>query len=248
MDINSDVGERPSALMDGSEELLIRFISSANIACGGHAGDITSMQKVVRMCLSHGVVIGAHPSYPDRDNFGRSKLSLPASELEASIRNQVAALVKVAASEGAMVHHVKPHGALYNGAVTDQETAASIAQAVAAIDKNLTLVGLAGSPILKVWEAAGFAVVGEAFADRRYEPDGTLRPRGYPDAVITSPGEAAQQALRIAQEGIIIAVDGTLLAVAAQTICIHSDTQNALTIAAEVRRSLESVGVRVGPF
>jgi UPF0271 protein len=248
IDINSDVGERALALEDGSEELLISLISSANIACGGHAGDAASMDAVVGLCVRYGVKVGAHPAYPDRAGFGRSKTALSASELEASVRGQVGSLAVVALRAGVKMHHVKPHGALYNVAAKDKEVAASIGRAVSAIDKSLILVGLDGSAMLDVWKSAGFAVVGEAFADRRYEPDGTLRSRSYADGLITDPGEAARQAVRIAKDGLICAVDGSKLPVQARTICIHSDTQNAVAIAAEVRRKLEAAGVVVGPF
>lgn len=248
IDLNSDVGERPAALEDGSEELLMRLISSANIACGGHAGNAASIGAVIKLCLAHGVSIGAHPGFPNRAGFGRTVLDLPPHVLEDSLREQLENLVDVAARLGARVRHVKPHGALYNVAVKDNDIAAMIARSVAAVDRSLVLVGLAGSSMLDVWSDQGFAVIAEAFADRRYEPDGTLQPRNVTGALIIDPGEAAQRAVRIAQDGVVIAVDGTELAVDAQTICIHSDTQNAIAIAAEVCRCLQAVGIEVGSF
>lgn len=248
MDINADLGERPLAVVDGSEERLIRLISSANIACGGHAGDAASMRAVIRLCLDSGVNVGAHPGYPDKSSFGRRRLDLPPSQLESSLREQVGMLVDVATSLGTMVHHVKPHGALYNEAAVNRELARSIARAVAAANKHLILVGLAGSAMLEVWKAEGFRVVGEAFADRRYEADGSLRPRRFADALITDPFEAAEQALRIARDGVVVAVDGTRITVDAQTLCIHGDTENAIAIATEVRSRLLTVGGGVSPF
>ncbi len=235
VDLNSDVGERASALLDGSEEQLLHLVSSANIACGGHAGDAASMKAVVTMCLACGVSIGAHPGFPDRARFGRTTIDIPASKLEASLREQVEGLLNVSAGIGATVRHVKPHGALYNAASKDRSFAEIIANAISSVDKNLVLVGLAGSLMLDVWRSAGFTVVGEAFADRRYEPDGTLRSRSLGDALITNPDHAATQAGGIVCDGVVVAVDGSRLAVQAQTICIHGDTENAIVLASRIR-------------
>jgi UPF0271 protein len=248
MDINADVGEQPMALADGSEERLIRLVSSANVACGGHAGDAASMRSVIKLCLSLGVRIGAHPGYPDKPGFGRRKIDMPLAKLESSLREQIGQLAEVAAGLGTKLGHVKPHGALYNEAVVNPELARSITRAVAVIDKSLVLVGLAGSATLEVWRAEGFRTVGEAFADRRYEADGSLRPRRFPDALITDPSEAGEQALGIARDGIVVAVDGTRVNVGAATICIHGDTQNAIAIATQVRSRLLIAGVAVNPF
>ena len=248
IDLNADTGERPLALQDGSEEKLLRFVSSANVACGGHAGDATSMKAVVQICRTLGVGLGAHPGYPDRAGFGRSKLEMPASQLEASLIEQMRDLAEIAAASGLRVRHVKPHGALYNEASKNRELATIIARSVAAVDHKFVLVGLAGSLMLEVWKTEGFHVIGEAFADRRYEPDGSLRPRGFTDALITNPAEAAEQALRIASEGKITAFDGTTFFVEAQTICLHSDTSNALQIASEIRLRLSAAGIEVTSF
>ena len=248
IDLNSDVGESPAALADGSEDRLLRLVSSANIACGGHAGDASSMRAIVKLCLAYGVGLGAHPSYPDRANFGRTRIELSQPDLKASIREQVESLLVVAAGVGVTVHHVKPHGALYNAAARNAELAAIIADAVSSVDRRLVLVGLAGSVMLGVWKSAGFTTVGEAFADRRYEPDGTLRSRTLPDALIVDPVEAARQALSIARDGVVLATDGSRLSVKAQTICIHGDTANATSIASEVRHHLHDAGISVVPF
>jgi UPF0271 protein len=248
IDLNSDVGEFPAALVDGSEDRLLRLVSSANIACGGHAGDVSSMRAVVRFCLAHRVAIGAHPAYPDRAGFGRTRIEISDSDLKASIKQQVESLMTVAGDLGATVRHVKPHGALYNAAVRNADLAATIADAVSDVDRRLILVGLAGSVMIKVWKDAGFATVGEAFADRRYEPDGTLRSRTFADALITDPAEAGQQAFSIAHDGMVRVSDGSLLSVEAQTICIHGDTPNAASIASEVRSRLNHAGISITPF
>jgi UPF0271 protein len=248
IDINADVGERSEALLDGSEEQLLRVVTSANIACGGHAGDATSMRSVVRLCQSLGVSIGAHPGYPDRPGFGRSRLKLQLSELEGSLVKQIGALFEIASLCGAIVHHVKPHGALYNAAATDRDLAATIARAMAIVDRNAVLVGLAGSLMLDVWRDFGLSVVAEAFADRRYEADGSLRARTLPDALIVDPLEAAAQALLIVKTGGVKSYDGTAVQISAQTICIHGDTSNAVIIAGAVRRALEHSSVVLKSF
>ncbi|TSA16552.1 LamB/YcsF family protein [bacterium] len=248
VDLNSDVGERASALLDGSEEQLLRLVSSANIACGGHAGNAASMKAVVTMCLACGVSIGAHPGFPDRARFGRTKIDIPASKLEASVREQVESLLDISAGVGAIVRHVKPHGALYNAASKDRWFAEIIANAISSVNRNLVLVGLVGSPMLDVWRSAGFTVVGEAFADRRYEPDGTLRSRSLGGALITNPEDAATQAGGIVCDGVVVAVDGSRLTVQAQTICIHSDTENAIALASRIRTHLLGAGVTIEPF
>jgi 5-oxoprolinase (ATP-hydrolysing) subunit A len=243
IDINADVGERTEAILDGSEERLLRIVTSANIACGGHAGDAASMRSVVRLCHSLGVSIGAHPAYPDRHGFGRTRLNMPLSELEGSLVEQIDSLLEIASPCGAIIRHVKPHGALYNAAATDKDLALAIVRAVANIDRNLVLVGLAGSLMLDVWRDSGFSVIAEAFADRRYEANGTLRSRALPGALITDPLEAATQALRIVKEGVVEGADGSAVQLDAQTICIHGDTSNAVLIAGTVRMALEQSGV-----
>jgi UPF0271 protein len=248
IDINADVGERTEALLDDSEERFLRIVTSANIACGGHAGDATSMRSVVSLCQSLGVSVGAHPAYPDKQGFGRSRLNMPLSELESSLVEQISSLLEIASLHGATVRHVKPHGALYNAAATDKDLALAIARAVANIDRNLVLVGLAGSLMLDVWRDFGFSVIAEAFADRRYEADGALRSRALPGALITDPLEAATQALRIVKEGVVESADGSAVQLDAQTICIHGDTSNAVLIAGTVRMALEQSGVVLKSF
>ena len=243
IDLNCDMGELPEAIADGTQESLMRSITSVNIACGGHAGDEQTMKTTIEQALRWKLAIGAHPGYPDRANFGRLELKLSLNEISASIFEQVKALADVAARCGARVLHVKPHGALYNQAVRNRELAEAIAQGVARWNRDVVLVGLAGSPMLDVFREAGFAVAAEAFADRRYDADGTLRSRKFEDALIRNPAEAAQQALSITQRGVVVAHDGTEVAVDAQTLCIHGDTPGAPEIASTVARSLREAGV-----
>jgi UPF0271 protein len=243
IDVNCDMGELPAAIADGTQESLMASLTSVNIACGGHAGDERTMRTTVEQALRWKLAIGAHPGYADRANFGRVELQLSANEIADSVYRQVCALAKIAAGCGARVVHVKPHGALYNQAVKNRELAKAIAEGVAKWDKDTVLVGLAGSPMLKVFREAGFAVAAEAFADRRYEADGTLRSRTFEDALIRNPEEAAWQALGIAERGIVIASDGSEVSADAQTLCIHGDTPGAPAIAAAVARALREGGV-----
>ncbi len=243
MDLNCDMGELPEAIADGTQEALMRSITSANVACGGHAGDEQTMRTTIEQALRWKVAIGAHPGYPDRANFGRLELKLPGAAVADSVYEQVKALAEIAAVCGAQLTHVKPHGALYNQAVRNRELAEAIAKGVARWRKDVVLVGLAGSPMLDVFREAGFVVAAEAFADRRYEPDGTLRSRKYEDALIRNPEEAGWQAVGIAERGVVIASDGSEVAVDAQTICIHGDTPGAVKIAGAVARTLRQGGV-----
>jgi UPF0271 protein len=203
------------------------------------------MRTTIEQAMRAGVAVGAHPGYPDRENFGRLELKMPAEAVANSIYEQVRALAEVAAKCGAKLVHVKPHGALYNQAVKNRELAEAIAQGVAKFSKDLVLMGLAGSPMLDVFREAGFAVAAEAFADRRYEPDGTLRSRKFEDALIRNPEEAAWQALGIAERGVVIASDGNEVPVDAQTICIHGDTPGSVQIAAAVARTLRDAGIKL---
>jgi UPF0271 protein len=223
LDLNCDMGELEDAQLEAA---LMEYITSANIACGGHAGDEATMERTARLAMARGVRIGAHPGYPDRANFGRVEIPMPAAEIERMARRQIERLDAVVRTLGGRIVHVKPHGALYNVAVRNAEVARAIASAVAAWDPRVTLFGLAGSAMLDVWRQMGLHVAAEAFADRRYEPDGTLRPRQFADALITDPREAAAQALRLAREG------------KAQTICVHGDTPGAAEILKACREAL----------
>ncbi len=246
IDLNCDMGEVPEAIADGTQEALMRSVTSVNIACGGHAGDERTMKTTVEQALRWKLAIGAHPGYPDRANFGRLELKLSGETIADTVFEQVRALAEIAAGCGARLAHVKPHGALYNQAVRDREIAKAIAEGVARWSRDVMLVGLAGSPMLGVFRGAGFAVAAEAFADRGYEPDGTLRSRKFEDALIRDPAEAGRQALSIVERGAVIACDGSEVAVNAETLCIHGDTPGAPEIAATVARMLREAGVTLG--
>jgi 5-oxoprolinase (ATP-hydrolysing) subunit A len=243
IDLNCDMGEMPEAIADGTQEALMRSITSANVACGGHAGDAATMRATIEQAQRASVAIGAHPGYADRKNFGRLELKIETAEVAESVFEQVKALAEIAKNCKARVVHVKPHGALYNQAVWNRDLANAISKGVAKWNRDVVLVGLAGSPMLDVFREAGFRVAPEAFADRRYERDGTLRSRKFQDALIRDPEAAAQQALLIVKKGIVTASDGSEVAVAAQTICIHGDTPGATAIAAAVSRTLREAGV-----
>jgi UPF0271 protein len=238
IDLNCDMGELPEAITDGTQESLMPSLTSVNIACGGHAGDSRTMKATIEQALRWKLDVGAHPGYPDRANFGRIELKLPPEMISDSVFEQVRALAEVAAECGAIVTHVKPHGALYNQAAANRVVAQAIADGVARWNRDVALVGLAGSLMLDVFRDAGFRVFAEAFADRRYEADGTLRSRRFEDALIRDPAEAGQRALRIAERGTVLASDGSEIVANAQTICIHGDTPGAPAIAAAVAKTL----------
>lgn len=248
IDLNSDLGERPEALLDGTEEMLVKMITSANIACGGHAGDAKTMEGVLRLCLKYGVGIGAHPGYPDRENFGRREMQLPLGEVENIVFDQVRTLLESAWKLGTALRHVKPHGALYNSAAKNRALAEAIGRGVRRLDKSLILVGLAGAPMLTVWKNLGMETAGEVFADRRYEPDGRLRHRSHTDALITDPADAVTQVMTFARQGYVVAIDGSQLPMEAQTICVHSDTPNAVAIATAITRQLSENDIDVWPL
>jgi UPF0271 protein len=223
IDLNCDMGELEDA---AHEAALMEHITSANIACGGHAGDEATMERTVRLALARGVRIGAHPGYPDRANFGRLEIPMTAGEIAQTVADQIRRLEAVVVRLGGRIVHVKPHGALYNVAVKNAEVARAIGEGVARWDRAVPIFGLAASPMLEVWRDMGLTPIGEAFADRRYEPDGTLRNRKFADALITEPAAAAAQALRLAREG------------KAQTICVHGDTPGSVEILRACRAAL----------
>jgi UPF0271 protein len=248
IDLNCDMGEVPEAITDGTQESLMPSLTSVSIACGGHAGDAQTMKATIEQALRWKLDVGAHPGYPDRANFGRLELQLPPQIIADSVFQQLRALAEVAADCGASVTHVKPHGALYNQAATNRLIAQAIADGVARWSRDAALVGLAGSLMLDVFCERGFRVAAEAFADRRYEPDGALRSRKFEDALIRDPAAAGQQALRIAERGTVIAHGGAELTANAQTICIHGDTPGAPAIAAAVAKTLRQAGVELTPL
>jgi 5-oxoprolinase (ATP-hydrolysing) subunit A len=248
IDLNCDMGELPEAIADGTQEALMPSFTSVNVACGGHAGDPQTMHSTIEQALRWKLAIGAHPGYPDRANFGRVELSLPPQAIADSVYQQVRSLAEIAARCKVSLTHVKPHGALYNQAAHNRQLAKAIAKGIAQWRTDIVLVGLAGSPMLDVFREAGFPVAAEAFADRRYEPDGTLRSRNHADALIHDPAEASRQALRIVEQRMVIARDGSKVAVNAQTICIHGDTPGATKIAVTVSETLRQAGVNLAPL
>jgi UPF0271 protein len=245
VDLNCDMGEMLEAITDGTQESLMPSLTSVNVACGEHAGDSRTMKATIEQALRWRLALGAHPGYPDRANFGRLDLDLPPEIIADSVFEQVRALAAVAAGCGACVVHVKPHGALYNQAAANRALAQAIADGVARWSRDVALVGLAGSLMLDVFREAGFRVAAEAFADRRYEADGTLRSRKFEDALIRDPEEAGQQALHIVERGTVVSCGGTEIAANAQTICIHGNTPGAPEIAAAVAQTLRRAGVEL---
>lgn len=248
IDLNCDLGEDPQRIRDGTDLALLELVSSANIACGGHAGDEFTMTETVRGAIERGVAVGAHPGYSDRAGFGRLELGLTPDQIEDTVLEQIRTLDGVARSLGTRLIHVKPHGALYHAAMTKPAVAQAIARAVGRVDAGLILVGMAGAPALEVWQRLGFQTLPEAFADRRYEPDGSLRARALSGALIDDPGAAAEQALRIASGQGVVASDGTVIPLAAGTICVHSDTPGATAVAVAVRDRLKRAGIKVAPL
>ena len=244
IDLNADVGESFGAWSIGADAELIPLVSSVNVACGAHAGDPVTILRTVELAARHGASVGAHPGYPDLAGFGRRELEMSATDLRASLIVQVGAVLAAARAVGVPVRHVKPHGALYNRAARDPAVAGVVATAIHDLDPRLVLVGLAGSASLVAGSGAGLAVVAEAFADRAYEPDGSLRSRTLPGAVL-GPAEAAAQAVAIARNGRVLAGDGSSLSVRADTICIHGDSPGAAEIARAVRAGLAAVGIAV---
>ena len=235
MDINCDMGELPRLVKNNVYADLMDHVTSINLACGGHAGDVSMMRELVRIAKRKNVRIGAHPSYPDRENFGRLELEMDPEELLRSICEQVRSLIRVAEEESVSISHIKPHGALYNQAAKDTHLARVIGNAVDRVAPDLDIMCLSGSLMVKILEDMGLKVVQEAFADRTYERDGGLRDRGSDRALITDPQKAADQARSIIEDKKIITFDGSEISLEAQTLCVHSDTPNAIAIAQEVR-------------
>jgi UPF0271 protein len=242
IDVNVDCGEDPAAAADGREARLLAWVSSANVACGAHAGDDATMRATVRAAVLRGVAVGAHPGYADRARFGREEVPMDLAVLEALVAAQVARLGRVAREEGVVLRHVKPHGALYHAASRRAEVAAAVGRAAAAWDRGLLLVGPAGSPALSTWEEMGLRARAEAFADRAYEADGSLRSRARPGALVAAPAAAAQRAVAIARGRGLVACDGSVLRLEARTIGLHGDTPHAEAIARAVRSALEAAG------
>ena len=246
VDVNADLGESFGRWSLGDDERLVEHLTSANLACGFHAADYRVMDRTVALCRERGVAVGAQPGYPDLQGFGRRPMSLPADEITQLVLYQVGALDAFCRRHGVDLQHVKPHGALYNRAAVDPVVAMGIARAVASFSRELLLVGLATSePMRRAAADCGLAFVPEAFADRRYEPDGTLRSRALADAVIDDVEQAAAQAVEIATTGHVSTSYGSHLETDALSICVHGDTPNAVEIAAAIRGRLDEAGVAV---
>lgn len=248
IDLNCDMGESFGPWKMGEDAAVLDFVTSANIACGFHAGDPDTMRHTVTLATRAGVAIGAHVSLPDLQGFGRREMRVSADEAYAMTLYQIGALAAFAHAVGSRLRHVKPHGALYNMAAHDATLADAIARAVRDFDTTLVLVGLAGSELPNAGERIGLAVAHEAFADRRYRADGSLVSRQQSDAVIASTDEAIAQAMAIATRGAIVAQDGSRLALRADTLCVHGDRDDAGTFARSLREALDSAGIEVKPI
>ena len=248
IDLNADLGESFGAWRLGDDEALLSLVTSANVACGFHAGDPLTIRQACAGAVGAGVAIGAQVSYRDLAGFGRREMVVPADELTAEILYQIAAVDGIARAEGGRVAYVKPHGAPYSRAITDPVQAAAIAAAIRAYDAALPLLTLPGGEAARAAAAAGLRVVAEAFADRAYESDGTLVPRGRPGAVLTDPGIVAARAVAMATRHLVVSATGAEIAVAPRSLCIHGDTDGAAVLARTVRQALREAGVRVAPF
>ena len=244
IDLNADVGESYGAWSLGEDEAVIPLVTSVNDACGAHAGDPDVIVRTVAIAARHGVAVGAHPGYPDRAGFGRRAMALTPEEIERSVVVQVGAVWAAARAAGVPLRHVKTHGALYNRCARDEDAALAIARAVASVDPGLWLVGLAGSAQVDAGRALGLRVVEEAFADRAYEEDGSIRSRTLEGSVLGDPAAAAAQALAIVR-GALTAFDGTVVPIRADSICVHGDLPGTATRARAVHEALEAAGVEL---
>ena len=247
MDLNADLAERGDPTGWEADSRLLEVVTTANVACGGHAGDAETMRRACARAAELGVRVGAHPGYADPGGFGRVELDLPVDEVVAQVGSQLAALEAVAAAEGADVTHVKPHGALYHRAAADRELAGALAGLVASTDPSLVVLTQPGSLLAAEARALGLAAASEGFADRAYDRSGRLVPRGEPGSVL-DPGAAIAQALLLAREGRVVSADGEPVPVSAESICVHGDTPDAVELARAVRDALEGEGLAVGPF
>jgi UPF0271 protein len=240
VDLNADLGEGAT-----TERSLLRLVSSANIACGFHAGNPGSMALSIRAAWERGVAVGAHPSLADRENFGRKELPVTPDEVFTLVVYQVGAFQAVASSLGVKPNHVKPHGALYNMSARDPELAEAVARAIAAVDRSLILFAPGKSALERAGESSGLRMAREVFADRNYRPDGSLVPRTEPNAILHDAGEAAARILRMLSDGVVRAVDGRDIAIEGDTICVHGDTPEAVAFANELRQKLAGAGIEI---
>ncbi len=243
IDLNCDMGEGC-----GNDAELMDYVSSVNIACGFHAGDAATMRETAEIAVRKGVAIGAHPSFPDRDGFGRRAMNLPLDDVERIVVEQIKALRDICETAGVRMRHVKPHGALYNQAARDAELSNAIARAVRSVDRDLILYGLAGSALISEAENCGIRSASEVFADRTYRPDGSLTPRSDPNALIEETDAAVAQVLQMVESNTVTAIDGTVIPISAETICIHGDGKNALEFARTIHNKLVENGITIRPI
>ena len=248
IDLNADLGEGFGVWRLGDDDAMLGIVTSANVACGFHAGDPAGIFKTVQAAAKRGVVVGAHVSYPDLVGFGRRNMDPSSAELQGDVIYQIGALQGLAAAAGTKVRYVKPHGALYNKIAKDAGQARDVIAALVALDKTLSLVALAGSPLIGWARDAGLHVVAEAFADRAYQADGSLVPRSQAGAVLHDPAEIAARMLRLAREGVVTAQDGSTVRIEADSICVHGDSPGAVEMARQVRATLAAEGVEIRSF
>ena len=245
VDLNCDMGESFGAYKMGNDEEILDFVTSANIACGFHAGDPATMRKTVKLALNKGVGIGAHPGFQDLTGFGRRNLSITPQEAYEIVIYQIGALYGFVKAEGGVMQHVKPHGALFNMAATDSALSEAIAEAVYAVNPELVLFGLSGSEIVKAGNRIGLRTANEVFSDRTYQTDGTLTSRKDKNALITRTDSAIEQVVRMVKEGVVTSTDGTEVSIVADTVCIHGDGINALDFARRISETLKTSDIQV---
>ncbi|MDP9879997.1 UPF0271 protein [Variovorax boronicumulans] len=248
IDLNSDLGESLGVWRMGDDAAMLDIVSSANVACGFHAGDPAGILRTLRQAKERGVAVGAHVAYRDLVGFGRRNMDVDSADLRADVIYQIGALKGLAAAAGTEVRYVKPHGALYNTIAHDERQARDVIAALREIDASLVLVALAGSPLVGWAEAQGLRVVAEAFADRAYTPQGTLVSRREPGAVLHDANDVAERMLRLANEGTVTAIDGSVVRIRADSICVHGDSPGAVEMARRVRERLMQAGVTIHPF
>lgn len=248
IDLNSDLGESFGAWQMGDDTAMLEVVTSANIACGFHAGDPAGILKTLKAAAARNIAVGAHVSYPDKVGFGRRNMDVTSAELAADVIYQIGALQGLAKAAGTAVTYVKPHGALYNTIAHDRRQALAVIEAIRAVDDTLVLVALAGSELIELARSEGLPCIAEAFADRAYTPQGTLVSRREPGAVLHDPELVAQRMLRLVQEGTLEAIDGSITRIQADSICVHGDSPAAVEMARELRRVLEQANLSLQPF
>lgn len=248
VDLNCDLGESFGNYTCGMDASVIPHISSANVACGFHAGDPLVMQKTVALAAKYGKAVGAHPGFPDLVGFGRRNMAVSPAELKAMMIYQIGALKAFCRSQGVTLQHVKPHGAMYNMAAKDRKLADAICEAIAEVDDSLILLGLSGSEMLKAAKAKGLRCASEVFADRAYEPDGSLTPRALEGSVITDEEEAINRVLQMVKSGTVVARNGQVIPIEADSICLHGDGVKAVEFARRIRQALTDSGVEIVPL